>query len=165
MTKDKFLFELIDRCMLITCQDNILAENFALHDDLPYYEANEKQFTSCLRFYNEMSGLVKRGEITETVMDQEMYTVFTLIRQQALQRLLTDFEIYLNQTRLTENFSDEELKKRKHAIEEEIKNLAMEFETETIDSEYLLGKIKKYRELEQAERIEREEYETELCRK
>lgn len=61
MTKDKFLFELIDRCMLITCQDNILAENFALRDDLPYYEANESQFTDCLRFYNEMAGLVKRG--------------------------------------------------------------------------------------------------------
>ena len=42
MTKDKFLYELINRCMLITCQANILAENFALRDDLPYYEENEK---------------------------------------------------------------------------------------------------------------------------
>ena len=151
VTKDKFLFELIDRCMLITCQDNILAENFALHDDLPYYEANEKQFTSCLRFYNEMSGLVKRGEITETVMDQELYTVLTLIRQQALRRLLTDFKIYLYQTRLTENLSGEELKEGERTIKEEIKNLEMELETKTIDSEYLLDKIKKYREIEQAE--------------
>ncbi len=145
MTKDKFLFELIDRCMLITCQDNILAENFALRDDLPYYEENEKQFTSCLKFYNDMAEMVKRGEITETIMDQEMYTVLTMIRQKALQQMLIDFEIYLKQTRLTENLSSEEQKKREEAIKKEIENLAIEFETETIDSEYLMAKIKKYR--------------------
>lgn len=148
MTKDKFLFELIDRCMLITCQDNILAENFALRDDLPYYEANESQFTDCLRFYNEMAGLVKRGEITETVMDQEIYTVLTLIRQRALRRMVTDFKLYLNQIKLTEDFTPKEIDERKRAIDKEIEKLLVEFETKTLDSEYLLNKIKDFRKNE-----------------
>ena len=33
LTKDKYIFELIDQCMLITCQNNILVENFELRDD------------------------------------------------------------------------------------------------------------------------------------
>lgn len=148
MTKDKFLYELINRCMLITCQANILAENFALRDDLPYYEENEKQFTSCLKFYSDMAGMVERGEITETVMDQEMYIVLTLIRQKALMQMLTDFEMYLKQIKLIENLNSKEQKKREDTIEKEIDNMAMEFETKTIDSEYLLGKIKKYRATE-----------------
>lgn len=148
MTKDKFLFELIDRCMLITCQDNILAENFALRDDLLYYEKNEKEFIGCLKFYDDMLELVKRGEITETAMDQEIYTVLMLIRQRALQRMLADFEKYLNQIKLTNDLTSEERKKRENVIKKEIETLAIEFETETIDSEYLLEKIKKYREAE-----------------
>ena len=148
MTKDKFLFELIDRCMLITCQDNILAENFALRDDLSYYEENEKQFCKCMSFYNDMLGLVNRGEITETVMDQELYSVLALIRQRAMQQMLNDFKVYLNQTRLKEDLDDEEKKKIEKEIEKEVENLEMEFETENIDSEYLLMKIKDYRKAE-----------------
>ena len=132
MTKDKFLFELVDQCMLITCQDNILLENFSLRDDNPYYEENEKQFRNCLKFYTDMMELRKRGEISETVMDQELYSVLVLLRQRALRRLLQDFQLYLEQAGI-EN------------INLEIEKLENDFWIREIDSEYLLAKIKDYR--------------------
>ena len=139
MTKDKFLYELIERCMLITCQDNILAENFALRDDNPYYEENEKQFHDCLKFYMEMNELLKRGEITETIMDQELYTVLALIRQRALHQMLCDLKLYLKQAEI------------KNA-ETEIEDLEEELQTQNINSEYLLSKIRDYRKLELKEK-------------
>ena len=101
-----------------------------------------------MSFYNDMLGLVNRGEITETVMDQELYSVLALIRQRAMQQMLNDFKVYLNQTRLKEDLDDEEKKKIEKEIEKEVENLEMEFETENIDSEYLLMKIKDYRKAE-----------------
>ena len=122
MTKDRFLFELVDQCMLITCQDNILVENFALRDDNQYYEENERQFRNCLKFYTDMMELRKRGEISETVMDQELYSALALLRQRALRRLLQDFQLYLEQAGIED-------------IDLEIEKLENDFWTREIDSE------------------------------
>lgn len=135
MTKDKFVYELIDKCMLITCQDNIMAENFALRDDTPYYEENERQFRECLKFYEDMNELLKRGEITETMMDQELCAALALIRQRALQQFLGDFQQYLYQIRHQD-------------VDSELEALKWELQSGNITSDFILKKIKYYRKNE-----------------
>lgn len=74
--------------------------------------------------------------------------MLTLIRQRALRRMVTDFKLYLNQIKLTEDFTPKEIDERKRAIDKEIEKLLVEFETKTLDSEYLLNKIKDFRKNE-----------------
>lgn len=76
LTKDKYIFELIDQCMLITCQNNILVENFELRDDKEYYVKNEEQFYSSLCFYDKMEALRKENKIDEAVMDSRIKKPF-----------------------------------------------------------------------------------------
>lgn len=135
MTKDKYIFELIDKCMLVTCQNNILVENFELRDDKEYYVQNEQQFYNCLCFYDKMEALRKENKIDEAIMDQELESVLALIRQKAIRQLLKDFEIYLTNT----NISDKKSR---------LKLLKTELQRENIDSQYLLDKIKEFRNLE-----------------
>lgn len=137
LTKDKFMFELIDKCMMLTCQNNILVENFELRDDKEYYSKNEEQFYNCLKFFDKMEELRKRKKISEEVMDQELQTFLALIRQKAIKQLLRDFDIYLYRTTIENR-------------EEELEKLKGELLTrDIIDSKYLLGKIKDFRKMEQ----------------
>ena len=135
LTKDKYIFELIDQCMLITCQNNILVENFELRDDKEYYVKNEEQFYSCLCFYDKMEALRKEKKIDEAVMDQELKTILALIRQRAIKQLLKDFKIYLDHTSISDTAHEIDL-------------LKTELQKENIDSQYLLKKIKEFRNLE-----------------
>ena len=98
MTKAKYMYELIEQCMSILCQNNILIENFELRDEEGFYENMERQFYMGLKFYDEMKELYDRREIDEAIMEQELRTVLALIRQKALKGLLKDFEIFLSQT-------------------------------------------------------------------
>lgn len=138
MTKAKFTYELIDQCMTIFCQDNILVENFELSDDDAFYEKTEEQFVSCLKFYDDMKTLFDRNEIDEATMDQELKTVLVLIRQKALERLFWDFEAFLNKAKFP--------KDEREMILSELKK---ELQTKTIDSEYLMKKLGELRKREQ----------------
>ena len=96
MTKDKFLFELVDQCMFLACMDNIMIENFELRDDKEFYKQIENQFFSCIKFYKEMEDLYHKGHISEQEMDEELSDVLALIRQKEMKQLVEDFNIYLS---------------------------------------------------------------------
>ena len=82
-----------------------------------------------------MEALRKENKIDEAIMDQELESVLALIRQKAIRQLLKDFEIYLTNT----NISDKKSR---------LKLLKTELQRENIDSQYLLDKIKEFRNLE-----------------
>ena len=136
MTKDKYIYELIDKCMLITWQDNILVENFELRDDSTYYSENEKQFYNCIKFFDKMEEMCRNKKIDDAVMDQELKSVLALMRQSAMRNLLNDFKIYLEHTTIPD-------KKKKY------EELETELQRQDITSEYIIKKIKEYRNLEQ----------------
>lgn len=137
MTRDKYLYELINRCILIACLDNIIVENFELSDDRKFYIEIEKQFLTCLKFYREMYELCEQGKMSEAEIDAELNTALNLIRQNAIKRLLKDFEIYLNETSILEE-------KKKNAME----TLKKELQLNDINSEYFLKKIREFRAME-----------------
>lgn len=139
MTKAKYMYELIDQCMSIFCQDNILVENFELNDQADFYEETEKQFLACLEFYDDMKGLIERKEIDEIVMDRELRSIIVLMRQKALKRLFDDIVSFLEASSIP-----------KEEREKEIYLLSEELQDKTIDAGYLLDKIVRYRELEQS---------------
>ena len=135
MTKAKYMYELIEQCMSILCQNNILIENFELRDEEGFYEDMERQFYMGLKFYDEMKELYDRREIDEAIMDQELRTVLALIRQKALKGLLKDFEIFLSQINIPDK-------------KKEVEQLKRELQQNTIDAEYFLKKIQTLRKLE-----------------
>lgn len=137
MTKEKFMFELIDQCMYIACLDNIIVENFELKDDAEFYEKIEEQFFSCITFYEEMDDLYCNGEITEQEMDEDLKEVLALMRQDVLTKLFNDFGTYLEATKLSEEKRNEGLQK-----------LKSELFMKTIDTEFLLSKIQDFRKSE-----------------
>lgn len=128
MTKAKFMYELIDQCMLIRCQDNILVENFELSDDDTFYEKTEMQFVLCLRFYDDMKSLLDKNEISEAEMDQELSMVLALIRQKALRGLLEDFKVFLEKSSVSDK-------------EAQILLLEQELKEKIIDAQYLINKV------------------------
>ncbi len=142
MTKDKFLFELVDQCMYLACMDNIMIENFELRDDKEFYKQIETQFFSCIKFYKEMDDLYHKGCINEQEMDEELSDVLVLIRQKEMKLLVEDFNIYLCRTGLTDEVKNDELQKFKK-----------ELLSETIDTEFILKKIRECRELEQQDTV------------
>ena len=142
MTKDKFLFELVDQCMFLACMDNIMIENFELRDDQEFYKQIENQFFSCIKFYKEMEDLYHKGHISEQEMDEELSDVLALIRQKEMKQLVEDFNIYLCKTGLSDEKKDEEIQK-----------LKKELLSETIDTEFILKKIRDCRELEQQDTV------------
>lgn len=136
MTKDRYMYELIDQCMVVSCQDIILLENFELSDDSHYYQEMEEQFRDCLKFYDQMRELFDRNEINEAMMDQELRTVLALVRQKALNGLLEDFQIFLKYADIADK-------------EEQINLLKKELQTQEVDAEYLLSKLVYLRQKEQ----------------
>lgn len=136
MTKDRYMYELIDKCMVIFCQDNILIENFDLSDDFEFYKEMESQFMSCMKFYDDMKQLVDRKEMDEAMMDQELRTVLNLIRQNALNSLLRDFDIFLKKIGVPNR-------------EEQIVFLKGELQRKNINAEFLLNKLMTFRKMEQ----------------
>ena len=135
MTKAKYMYELIDQCMAILCQNNILIENFELSDEEDFYENMERQFYMGLKFYDEMKELYDRREIDEAIMDQELRTVLALIRQKALDGLLKDFQIFLEQINIPDK-------------EKETEQLKRELQERRIDAEYFMNKLLTLRRLE-----------------
>lgn len=142
MTKDKFLFKLVDQCMFLACMDNIMIENFELRDDKEFYKQIENQFFSCIKFYKEMNDLYRKGHISEQEMDEELSDVLALIRQKEMKQLVEDFDIYLCKTGLADKKKDEEIQK-----------LKKELLSKTIDTEFVLKKIRDCRELEQQDTV------------
>lgn len=138
MTRDEFIFELIDQCMYIACLDNIMVENFELRDDTQFYIQIEKQFYSCIKFYEEMSDLYCRDVINISKMNEELQAVLALMHQKVLKRLFEDFDMYLSATRL----SDEEKERSRHKLKSRLA-------TKTVDTEFLLNEIQNLRRLEQ----------------
>lgn len=138
MTKDKFLFELIDQCMYLACMDNIMIENFELRDDKEFYKQIENQFFSCVKFYKEMDDLYRKRQISEQEMAEELSDIIVLIRQKEMKQLIEDFDIYLCKTGLSDAKKEEEIKKMK-----------IEMLSGTIDTEFILKKVQKCRSLEQ----------------
>lgn len=136
MTKARYMYELIDKCMVIFCQDNILIENFDLSDDCEFYKMIESQFMSCMKFYDDMKQLVDRKEMDEAMMDHELRTVLNLIRQKALNGLLQDFVIFLERTGVPNK-------------KEQIALLKGELQRKAIDAEFLLNKLMTFRIMEQ----------------
>lgn len=138
MTKEKFIFELIDGGMYLACMDNIMIENFQLRDDKKFYREIEDQFYACIKFYEDMDDLYHKGHIGEQELEEELQDVLFLIRQSGLKQLVGDFKIYLDKTVLSEDQKAEELQKMED-----------DFMSKKIDTKYILEKIQKCRELEQ----------------
>lgn len=136
MTKEQYMYELIDKVMTISCRDNIVVENFDLSDDEEFYVETEKQFVSCMKFYDDMKTLLDRNEIDEEIMDQELRTVLILMRQNALMALFHNLGNVLNKV----NFKDSE---------EQLMKLKKELQTQDVDAEYLVNKVAEIRELEE----------------
>lgn len=138
MTKDEFIFELIDQCMYFACLDNIIVENFQLLDDVEFYKSIEEQFLSCIKFYGQMDDLRCNNKITEQKMDEELRDVIALIRSEVLKDLYNDLVKFLNNSRLSE--------KKRNA---EIQRLSLKMSSNTVDTKWLLNTIQEFRELEQ----------------
>lgn len=135
MTKADFLYELIDKCMLITCQNNILFENIELLDDDFYYESNERQFCDCLEFYEKIEKLCKTKQIDNDVMTQELNTIILLMRQNAINQLYGDFRKYIEST---------DIENKEILLEQ----LMKELQSNKVESDFLLKKVREYRKLE-----------------
>lgn len=139
MTKAEYMYKLIDECMSISCQNNILVENFELSDEIDFYEKMEMQFTSCMKFYTDMKALVDRKEISEAVMEKELNMILALIKQSALAKLQGDLQIFLNKVDIPEK-------------EEQSKILKQELQNKNIDENYLINKLTDLRKMEQKKR-------------
>lgn len=137
MKKSEYMYELINQCMLIFCQDNILVENFELSDESKFYKENEKQFLECMKLYDQMQEKLERGEINEEIMEQELKTVILMLRKKALERLLSDFGVFISKT----NIADKE---------KELLILRKELQIKVVDAEYLLNKVVALREKEES---------------
>lgn len=138
MTKDEFIFELINQCMYIACLDNIIVENFELRDDIQFYMKIEEQFYSCIRFYEDMSDLCCRDIIDTAKMNEELQGVLALMHQKVLKQLFADFNIYLTAARLSDEKREQSRQK-----------LKLELAEKTVNTEFLLTKIQELRKLEQ----------------
>lgn len=138
MTKEKFLYEMIDGCMYLACMDNIMIENFQLRDDREFYREIEDQFYACIKFYEDMDDLYHKGRISGQELEEELKDVLFLIRQSGLKQLIEDFKIYLDNTVLSEDQKKEEIRKMKD-----------ELMSKKIDTKYILEKIQTCRKLEQ----------------
>lgn len=136
MTKDKFIYELIDKCMIIVCQNNILVENFALCDEHKFYIEMEKQFMDCIKLYDEMYELLNKNEINEKILDEELGIALSQMRQNAVRQLLQNFEKILSEMCI----------QNKDTLIIEIEG---ELQKRNIDAEYLLTKVQMIRNLEQ----------------
>lgn len=136
MTKDKFVYELIDKCMIIVCQNNILVENFALCDEHNFYIQMEKQFMDCIKLYDEMYELRNKDEIDEKILNEELGIVLSKIRQNAVKELLQNFKKILSIMCI----------QNKDTL---IIELEEELQKRNIDAEYLLTKVQMIRKLEQ----------------
>lgn len=136
MTKAEYMYKLVDECMTICCQNNILVENFELSDEVDFYEEMEMQFTSCLKFYSEMKTLVDRNEISEAVMEKELNMMLALLKQSALAKLYNDLQIFLDRVDIPE--------KREQSI-----ILKDELQNKNVDANYLINKLTNLRKMEQ----------------
>ena len=83
-----------------------------------------------------MEEMCRNKKIDDAVMDQELKSVLALMRQSAMRNLLNDFKIYLEHTTIPD-------KKKKY------EELETELQRQDITSEYIIKKIKEYRNLEQ----------------
>lgn len=138
MTKDEFIFELIDQCMYLACLDNIMVENFELRDDTQFYVQIEKQFYLCINFYEEMVDLCCKSRISEQTLNEELREVLALMNQKLLQQLFDDFVVYLDAAKLSPEKKVSGIKKIKSELIEKV-----------VDTEFLLNKIQEFRKLEQ----------------
>lgn len=138
MTKDEFIFELIDQCIYFACLDNIIVENLQLLDDVGFYKSVEEQFLSCIKFYTQMDDLRCKHKISEQKMDEELRDVIALIRSEILKDLYNDLVKFLNNSRLPE--------KERNA---QIQRLSLNMSSNILDTKWLLNTIQEFRELEQ----------------
>ncbi len=138
MTKEKFMFELIDQCIYVDCMDNIMVENFELRDDRQFYAMIEKQFIKCMKFYEDMMELCLQGRITFEQLDYEMEEVLALLKQNVLKRIVDDFKKYLEYTSLD--------KTQKRRGIQEFKEKLMQ---NKMTRDFLLEMMQKFRRLEE----------------
>jgi hypothetical protein len=141
MTKARYIYELIENCMVLVCENNILLENFELVDDLNFQDSMERQFLDCVKFYDEMKELSDRGVMDEPQMDQELRSFLARIRQNALISLYNDFCKFIDQMDIPEA-EETVISQQKELLKEELGS-------KVIDLNFLCNKIDSLREIEE----------------
>lgn len=88
MTKEKFLFELVDNYLYPTVLGCMVMENYLLKDRTPDYIACANSLGDCLDFYEQLRSQLNETEYSE----QEVDAILTCLIQSLKQDTLTSID-------------------------------------------------------------------------
>ena len=87
MTKEKFLFEVIDNYLYLASLGCMVMENYLLEDRTPDYIICANNLHSCLSFYDQIYSQLDKKEYSEQEVDTLLTCLIQSLKQETLKSI------------------------------------------------------------------------------
>lgn len=87
MTKEKFLFELIDNYLYLASLGCMVMENYLLEDRTPDYIICANNLHNCLNFYEQLYGQLDKKEYSEEEVNAILAYLIQALKQDTLKSI------------------------------------------------------------------------------
>lgn len=84
MTKEKFVFELIDNYLYTECLSCMVLENYLLEDRTEDYINCADRFRQCINFFDDLDECIKAGKCEEALVDAALESLIFQLKQETV---------------------------------------------------------------------------------
>lgn len=97
MTKDKFLYELIDNWLYLVSQQCVVMENYTQRDRTEDYRKCSHVLKDCLDFYDLIYKDVNESKRSQQEVDETLWFLIQRLRQEVIREFIDEMKIEIGQ--------------------------------------------------------------------
>lgn len=92
MTKEKFLYELIDNWLYMVSWECVVMENYTQKDRTKDYIDCSDKLKSCLDFYDSVYAGLNSSQYTQPEVDEKLEYIIQSLKQETMRRFISNME-------------------------------------------------------------------------
>lgn len=93
MTKEKFLYELIDNWLYMVSRQCIIIENYTQKDRTDVYIECNKILKKCMDFFDKISEKMNSGEYSQDEVDAKLEYIIACLKQETMRKFIEELKI------------------------------------------------------------------------
>ena len=95
MTKEKFLYELIDNWLCMVSRQCVLIENYTQKDRTEIYVQCSEVLKTCMDFYDRIHRKMDSGEYSQNEVDEKLEYIVQGLKQETMRKFVKEIKLHM----------------------------------------------------------------------
>ncbi len=95
MTKEKFLYELIDNWLCMVSRQCVLIENYTQKDRTDVYVKCIEVLAKCMDFFDKISSKLDSGEYDQDEVDAKLEYIIQCLKQETMRKFIEELKVHI----------------------------------------------------------------------